>query len=914
VTGFVTGVTLTSTAAADTITLQEGVDATATKTIPVLVASGPAMIRVGLWKNEAITIDTTRTDGNDSITVASAANAHQNNNLSIQTGTGADTVTFGGAAVFAEAIDLDSTTIQFGASSSTTAGTSLTIDGSSFSTGVGAQTTAKTIDIDAATVVLGTNATTSAATSLDIVTKSVSLGAGAQTSAGTTLTILTTDATFDSGSVTTAAGNLTVTHTGKATLTNATLTSSTGAVALPGAGRVLVNGTNSIGAQSTITIAGPVDGPGSLALTAGEKVTLQSSVGGATALMNLRVTAPAIELNGAKVVTTNNQFYAGPVVAGQSILFQTSTNGNIIFDKTLNPLAVGQDLTFTAPGAFFRVSEATGNATPWNIVTITDAQDATFGRDLFATRLVQTSGTGTTTLAATTITGTGDAVSLKTNGVAINGPMTALAGDVKILAVDRISLLSSVSVPAGGVTLALGSANATATQLPSAAITTKVLSLSGFGNFDLQSPTNSTSSSAGNLFINLTSGTVKYRESGDLTLLFDDATGATPAIRTVDGDVTLTNSGNFTAKVSQLQTSTPLVSLGSGTLSVFPGGGGASQIVFIAEANAKAINLGTPIGSGEDGTINNKADQFTVRPSVTTPINVFGNAPNRATDQLPPGDRFSLSTLNLNNTPTSLVRSGDDGTYSFSGAFQPITFKSIEEIGGRSLEAFIVLLPNGADGQPQFNIRAVGTNSSSDGDNLRETVTINGSRIPTNPFVVTPERRDPSMAFGSPEITIADVNGDNTPDFIVAAGVGQAPLVTIIDGNSVLNGNTIDISTLKPSQILAQFYAFEPTFFGGVNVAAGNLNGTAGAELVIGANAGGGQRVVAFQYNKGTSPDPFNAMTPFNIPNKGSSFFVFDENPNFRGGVNIALGDVNGDGQLDLICGAGVGGGPRVDV
>lgn len=70
----------------------------------------------------------------------------------------------------------------------------------------------------------------------------------------------------------------------------------------------------------------------------------------------------------------------------------------------------------------------------------------------------------------------------------------------------------------------------------------------------------------------------------------------------------------------------------------------------------------------------------------------------------------------------------------------------------------------------------------------------------------------------------------------------------------------------------------------------------AGGVVVVGALEGGAPHVKVFASN-GTVL---------------RSFYAYDAN--FRGGVHVALGDVNGDGFNDIVTGAGPGGGPHVKV
>ena len=141
---------------------------------------------------------------------------------------------------------------------------------------------------------------------------------------------------------------------------------------------------------------------------------------------------------------------------------------------------------------------------------------------------------------------------------------------------------------------------------------------------------------------------------------------------------------------------------------------------------------------------------------------------------------------------------------------------------------------------------------------------------------------DPSFT-GGVRVAVGDVNGDGVPDLITVAGSGGGPHVKVFDGTS---GN-----------LIASFFAYDPTFAGGVYLAAGDVNGDGHADIFTGAGAGGGPHVKVFDGRTG---------------NVLYSFFAYAST--FTGGVRVAAGDVNGDGKADLLLGAGVGGGPHVRV
>jgi hypothetical protein len=150
-------------------------------------------------------------------------------------------------------------------------------------------------------------------------------------------------------------------------------------------------------------------------------------------------------------------------------------------------------------------------------------------------------------------------------------------------------------------------------------------------------------------------------------------------------------------------------------------------------------------------------------------------------------------------------------------------------------------------------------------------------------YALNPEFR------GGVQVAVADVTGDGYPDIIVAAGPSGAPQVQVFSG--------------KDLSLLASFYAFDSTFRGGVTIAAGDVEGNGIVDVVVGAGPGGGPQVRTFQIT------PSGAVQ---IAGPLGSFYAYD--PSFRGGVNVATGDLNGNGQDEIITGAASLGGPNVKV
>jgi len=134
---------------------------------------------------------------------------------------------------------------------------------------------------------------------------------------------------------------------------------------------------------------------------------------------------------------------------------------------------------------------------------------------------------------------------------------------------------------------------------------------------------------------------------------------------------------------------------------------------------------------------------------------------------------------------------------------------------------------------------------------------------------------------GGVSVATIDFNHDGILDLVTGAGPGAAPHVKVFDG---ANGD-----------ILSQWYAYPVSFTGGVFVAAGDIGNNGTIEVVTGAGSGGAPVVAVWDPNTGALLAQFMAYAE-----------------DFTGGVRVGVSDGNFDGILDLVTGAGTGGGPEV--
>jgi hypothetical protein len=134
---------------------------------------------------------------------------------------------------------------------------------------------------------------------------------------------------------------------------------------------------------------------------------------------------------------------------------------------------------------------------------------------------------------------------------------------------------------------------------------------------------------------------------------------------------------------------------------------------------------------------------------------------------------------------------------------------------------------------------------------------------------------------GGVSVAAGDVNGDGPQDIIAAPLAGAPPHIVSFNG--------------RTGALLQSYYAYSPSYMGGVSITAADLDNDGFTEVITGASA----------------TAPHVVILDARTQSVKASFYAYAAN--FGGGVRVTtVRDLNGDGINDIIVGPGPVAGPNV--
>jgi fibronectin-binding autotransporter adhesin len=409
----------------------------------------------------------------------------------------------------------------------------------------------------------------------------------------------------------------------------------------------------------------------------------------------------------------------------------------------------------------------------------------------------------------------------------------------------------------------------------------------------------------------LNTGGVSF--TGTTTSLTNGATITGNATSTASLSGTIVSGGAFNIGAAG---NTGLVTIDNGTQLILNSSSAISTIANPMDINVggagslSLLGVGTLTLSGDSSTSSGSNDSISVTNGTLNVTGKFNGAANIVSGTIsgPSGTIGNLSSTIGNVTPGGTLKTGNIGlgaatNYNIA-VVSSTSANNLDVAGTISLGSAVLNLTSVASGLKAGNQITIVNNDGSDA--------ISGTfaSLPEGSTVSAKDSSGNTVNF-----TISYKGGTNTNDVtLTVASVIPSQTATpqpMVAGQPALNkftafgadaGGGPLVTITFPNGTYTSFFAYASTFTGGVRIALGDVDGDGSPDLITGAGPGGGPQV-----------NVYNVNTQTGVITLQSSFFAFSA-PNFTGGVYVAAGQTNGDAYDDVIVGAGATGGSRVQV
>ncbi|MEI7853986.1 MAG: hypothetical protein WCJ06_09780 [Planctomycetota bacterium] len=691
----------------------------------------------------------------------------------------------------------------------------------------------------------------------------------------------------------------------------------TGAITQQSGSSLSVNGTSSFNAGTSIVLeSGSNDFVGAVTLKNMGANNVSINDTNAIIIASSNVGSGTLNINAVGISQT------GPVI-------QEAAAGAVTFNAgagSLTLLNSANDFTGTVSinnSGSFAVQLGDANALQLGTILAGGATSITANGPITSSPSGTISNSGTLNLTGATLGTVSKPIAI-VNIAGLNATSTG-NGNISLKALTNTIQVAGLNAGTGTITLEGGNFISSASEIVH---DNSSINLNG-GTWDLNNKSETVASLIGSSNITLGSGSITISGS-----TVDNYSG------------TLSGTGNFTRTGSG---STTFISANTYTGKTFVLGG--SLILNANQASHFIVDGGTLSGSATIGKL--EAKSGSVSPSLLLSndlslsgrsalnLTIRGTSPGAGNDQIVTHGTVTLGDAALNlsgsvnlKTGEELILVNNDGVDPVSGTFKGIANNQIITIQGtsyrfkydggdgnditltRSNTQFItvgtIATSNGsgfklysADNLISTSITPfkgffgeirVSSNSDFDGDGVNDVVAAAGPGGGPRVSIFSGSNGNVLLDFfayntsfsGGVFVASGDVTGDGVPDLVTGAGATGGPHVIVWDGGS-LSHNSLSAK--------ASFFAYAPTFLGGVSVATGDLNGDGVREIITGAGIGGAPQVNVY------SGGSFALM---------HSFFAYDTR--FAGGIFVAAGDLTGDHHAEIITGTGQGGDAKVNL